>query len=98
MGKFYMIEFDLPEVLAPEFLALLPTQRLKVDELMLAGIIQSYSLSMNRAKLWIIMVADSEFEVLQLISELPLSNFMIPSITPLMFHHSVKATTAVSLN
>jgi muconolactone delta-isomerase len=98
MQQFYMVEFDLPSMMAPEFLARIPEQRNRIDELMAEGQIRSYSLSTNRSKLWMIVIADSEHEVMHLIGELPLSDFMIPSINPLMFHHSTESMMAISLN
>jgi muconolactone delta-isomerase len=98
MQQFYMVEFELPSMMAPEFLARIPEQRNRVDELMAEGRIRSYSLAVNRSRLWMIVVADSDFEVMQLIGQLPLIDFMIPSINPLMFHHSMEALMAVSLN
>jgi muconolactone delta-isomerase len=98
MQHYYMVEFELPSMMAPEFLARIPEQRNKVDELMALGHIRSYSLSANRSKLWMIVIADTEFEVLDLIGDLPLSDFMIPSINPLMFHHSMESMMAISLN
>jgi muconolactone delta-isomerase len=98
MQHFYMVEFELPYVMAPEFLERIPEQRDKVDELMAQGQIRSYSLAVNRSKLWMIVIADSEFEVMQIIGALPLSNFMIPCINSLMFHHSMESLMAISLN
>jgi hypothetical protein len=98
MEQFYMIEFDLPEVMAAEFIELLPKQRQKVDELMMQGRLHSYSLAENKSRLWMVVVASSEFEVLTLIDELPLSQFMIPSMTKVAFHHSMKTMTSLQLN
>jgi len=98
MQQFYMVEFELPSMMAPEFLARIPEQRNRVDEFMAEGRIRSYSLAVNRSRLWMIVVADSDFEVMQLIGQLPLIDFMIPSINSLMFHHSMEALMAVSLN
>lgn len=98
MQQFYMVDFELPEVFVPEFLALIPEQRLKIDSLMAEGSIHSYSLASNRSRLWMIVLADSEFEVVTIINELPLSTFMISNIFSLMFHHSTQSLISMSLN
>ncbi len=98
MQQFYMVEFELPGILSSEFLALIPQQKMKIDELMVSGQIHSYSLAANRSRFWVIAVADSEFEVLQLIGQLPLNRFMTPSITALMLYHSAQSLMSMSLN
>ena len=87
MKRTYMVEFELPESLSEEFLALIPEQRNTVDYLMSEGKIRSYSLAMDRSVLWVIMEADSEFEVMETIAQLPLSDHMHPYISELMFHN-----------
>lgn len=98
MKQFYMVEFDLPEALIEEFSARISEQQKQIDLMMTKGIVQSYSLSQNRSKLFLVAGADSEFEIMRLISTLPLSNFMIPSIMPLMFHCATQTARAASLN
>jgi len=98
MQHFYMVEFEIHGVMTPEFFELIPAQRELVNELMAKGQIRCYSLSENRTRLWMVVIAKNDFEVLQLIGDMPLSDFMIPSISPLMFHHSMDAIMAMSLN
>lgn len=98
MQQFYMVEFELPNLLPAAFLERIPAQRSKIDELMVKGKIRSYSLSENRSKLWVIVVAKSEFEVMELLETLPLSDFMTPTITALMFHHGIEVQMTMSLN
>lgn len=87
----YMVEFDLPAAMDEDFLNRIPAQRLKVEELMEKGALLSYSLSIDRQKLWGIFKADSELEVMEFISEFPLIEHMKPTITELMFHNMVAA-------
>ncbi|GAB3572795.1 hypothetical protein GCM10027578_32910 [Spirosoma luteolum] len=87
----YMVEFDLPAVMDADFASQIPAQRLKVDELMEKGLLLSYSLSIDRQKLWCIFKADSELEVMESISEFPLIKYMTPFVTELMFHNMVAA-------
>lgn len=98
MKEFYMIEFELLDVFTKAFLNKIPEQREVIDVMVAKGLIKSYSLALNRSKLWIIASAENEFEIMDLISNLPLSEFMIPSITPLMFHNTHQKTRDFSLN
>ena len=98
MRKAFMIEFDLPSVFTEEFMALIPKQRYVLNELMDQGNVQSYSLALDRSKLWMIAVAETEFEILELIEQLPLSVFMTPDISALMFHNTASLALQFSLN
>lgn len=86
-----MVEFDLPDVMDVGFANRIPAQRQKVEELMENGLLLSYSLSVDRHKLWCIFKAESELEVMESISEFPLIKYMTPVITELMFHNMVAA-------
>ena len=66
MKKTYMVEFELPETLTEEFLALIPQQRYMINNLLAAGTMKAYSLAMDRSKLWAVLAADSEIEYLYL--------------------------------
>lgn len=98
MKQFYMVEFDLPKIFEDEFVARIPEQQKQIDLMMSRGIVKSYSLATNHSKLWMIAGGDSEFEIMEIISKLPLSEFMIPSIMPLMLHNSSQTVREFSLN
>ena len=53
------------------------------------GIILTYSLAADRGRLWITLEAESEVEVIQTLSELPLIRYMRPEIAELLFHHNL---------
>ena len=93
-----MIEFTLPRALTEEFLALIPKQRYAVNQMMAEGTLRAYSLAMDRSRLWAIISAESEFEALEAISQLPLTDFMIPEISELMFHNTTSQLMQFSLN
>jgi len=93
-----MVEFDLPTPFTEEFVSLIPEQRHMIDNLLAEGKIRSYSLSEDRSRLWTVFVADSEFEVMELIAQMPLGKFMEPYITPLMFHNASDMVLQFSLN
>lgn len=98
MKQAYMVEFELPDNLSPSFLELIPKQRAAVNQMLTDGTIKSYSLSLDRTKLWAIFVAESEFDVMEAVASLPLSDFMVPSISELMFHNASEVVMQFSLN
>ena len=85
----YMLDIDLPEYFDSDFIALIPEQRAHINSLMKKGVIRSYSLAMDRTKLWVIMHVTSEQEVQEVFEEFPLYDYMDGDIRPLMFHQSV---------
>lgn len=85
-----MVEFELPEMKAKEFLEKLPTQKQVVHNMMQEGTVLMYSLTMNCSRLWMVITAETEFKALSVIGQLPLSRFMIPSISILSSHESLQ--------
>jgi muconolactone delta-isomerase len=85
----FLVEVELPENPDPIFFELIPQQRLQINKMMSEGKIVSYTLSQDRQKLWCIFNATSEADVIVMLSEFPLSNYMKSQIFPLMFHNSV---------
>ncbi|UBM57453.1 hypothetical protein LAG90_11550 [Marinilongibacter aquaticus] len=84
----FMVEFDLPTPYSEDFLTKIPVQKMVVDEFMEEGKIISYALSLDRGRLWMIMNANSDFEVLDVLNEFPLIDDMHYAITELMFNHA----------
>ena len=82
----YLAEMHTPVTATEEFVALIPAQWEKVTKLMRAGVIASYSLALDRSKLWVVFSADSETEAMQLLGGLPLTRFMRTELSPLAFH------------
>ena len=95
--KQYMVEFDVPQ-LTEFLLQMVPDQRATIDEMMVKGKMISYSLSMNREKVWSLMLAQNESELIQLIDELPMTPYMDYDYKELMFHNTVHLIPAMSLN
>lgn len=83
----YLIDIDLPEELEEDFMALVPAQRLKINKLMGNRTISSYSLALDRSKLWVTINAKSGTEVMDVLSTFPLIKYMKFHIHELMFHH-----------
>ena len=82
----FMIEFKIPAELPQKFLDLIPEQRDVVDEFLYEGSIISYTLSMDRSQLWVVVDAETDGDAFDIISDLPLTPFMKINIHPLMFH------------
>ena len=93
-----MVEFELPAVLTEDFVRLIPRQREMVNRLLAEGKIRSYSLSLDRTRLWVVFVAETEFEVMETISHFPLGVYMTPSISELAFHNAQDMVLQFSLN
>jgi len=86
----YMVNFDLPSHLSQDFMDLVPFQRMAVNKLFEEGKLVSYSLSLENLKLWGIFSANSEMEVMDIISDLPLTPYMKVEISLLTFHNDTK--------
>lgn len=84
-----MVEFALPHEMSAEFMMKIPAQRQKVNDLMEDGRILSYSLSMDRQKLWCVVKAQTEYDVMETIADFPLIDYMTPTISELMFNNVV---------
>ena len=98
MKNAFMVEFELPEEFTEEFMALIPKQRYVINQMLAEGTIQNYSLSLDRQRLWAVMVSDSEFTLMEEITRLPLIDFMTPHVSQLMFHNSAADVLQFSLN
>lgn len=95
----FMIDFVLPRIVTQEFISLIPNQRAEVNRLMEQGKIIGYTLTLTRSKLWAVIVAENEEEVLEIISAFPLLKFMRFDIHPLAFHQSISlGLPSISLN
>lgn len=84
-----MVEIDLPSVMTDEFARRVPAQRQMVNDLMERGKLMSYALTSDRTRLWCVFKAESEIEVMSLMSEFPLIDYMSPTISELMFNNVV---------
>ena len=94
-----MVEVQLPNEPPQEFFTLIPSQRAMVVELLTKRKFLSYTLSADRSKVWIVMVAQSQSEALVLLEQQPMDKFFSYHFTELMFHDMAGAMfPAVSLN
>lgn len=98
MRKLFMAEFDLPMYFSEEFIQLIPAQRTYINYLLAEGKVKSYSLALDRSRLWTIFSAKSEDEVMHIIEDMPLGDFMDANISELMFHNAQDRVLQFSLN
>jgi len=96
--KQYIVEFVILDPFNDEIENLIPEQRMAVFRLFQDGVLQSYTLSLDRTRLWAVFSADSESELISILTNLPMHNFMDYDYTELMFHNSASFLPAVSLN
>lgn len=95
----YMVDIKLPRIVTEEFISLIPQQRTCINALFEAGKILSYTLSHNRAKLWVVISAKNEEDVVDTLSEFPLIKYMQFTIHELAFHNMSSAImSSISLN
>jgi muconolactone delta-isomerase len=84
----FMIDITLPDEMDEAFIAKIPEQRVMVNRLMVKGIVLSYSLSINRSKLWITMDASSKQEIMRRLNMFPLIDYFTYEIHLLAFHNA----------
>jgi len=84
----FMVAFELPKKLDRDFVSLIPAQRTVINKLMKEGVVTSYALSLENSKLWVVMIAETELEVVQLISGFPIMNKFECNISKLAFHNN----------
>ncbi|MEM6967601.1 MAG: muconolactone Delta-isomerase family protein [Bacteroidota bacterium] len=83
----FMVDFKLPSALSNEFMDLVPYQRIAVNRLFDEGKLVNYSLSLENARLWAIFTANSEMEVMEMLTDLPLTPYMKVEISLLTFYN-----------
>ena len=87
----YMADIDLPLEYTEEFLLLIPAQRAMVNRLMNDGVISSYAVSIEKGKLWMMVIAEDESSVAGLIDSFPIAAFLKYEIHRLTFHDSARS-------
>ena len=94
-----MVDFTLPSEYSEEFISKIPLQRNAVNRLLSEGKVVNYALSLETSKLWAVFAVESEAELMELISELPLSKYMKVRISELTFFQAANPfTPAFSVN
>lgn len=96
MKKFFLIEIELNF----NFRDRMESATYLMNQMLADGQIQTYGISEDLNRMWITMVADSDFEVWELIAHLPVESIMEPIVTGLnTYNQSIDLLfPAVSLN
>ena len=94
----YMVEFDIPQPLTDDFLEMIPDQRSVIDRLFTDGKLLSYTVAADRKRVWAVIIAESESELLSYIDMLPMTSYMDYDYNELMFYNTVHLMPAMSLN
>ena len=95
----FMANIALPSDPPEEFFSLIQAQRVHIDTMIRKGVITSYSLSLDRSRLWVTLRAHSKEDAAEMVANFPLITWMEIEIQPLMFRETADALMfPVSLN
>jgi muconolactone delta-isomerase len=94
----FLVESEIPQI-TEEFLNLLPRHRQVVNRLFAEGKLLMYAVNEERSRWWCSVKAEDEFQVMDILSEMPLIRFLDPQISPLMFYNGTEQLLpGISLN
>ena len=79
-------------------MSMVPAQRNAIERLFSAGKLLSYTVAADKSKVWAVMMAESESELLSYIDEFPMTAYMDFDYCELMFYNTVHFMPAMSLN
>ncbi len=94
----YMVEVFLSDVIDDDYTDLIEAQREHVSDLFNVGKLISYTLAEDRSRLWAVILANSESELVSIIDGMPLSPYVEYDYCPLLFHESIHLIPSMSLN
>lgn len=84
----YMVDVSLPEFPDEAFFSKIPEQRAMINRLLEERVVQSYTLSADRSKLWIVIRAKNDSEAFDVLSTFPLYEYFRFDIYELAFHNN----------
>ena len=84
----FMVTISFSNEWTQDFVNLIADQRDHVNKLFSTGKLLGYSLAADRSKLWVVMLATNEIDLLDMISKFPLINYMNVDFVELMFHNA----------
>jgi muconolactone delta-isomerase len=94
----FMVESTLPP-LTQEFASLIPEHREVVNKLFTQGKLMMYAVSDDRAQWWCCVNAEDEFQVMEILAEMPIMPYLKPEIKDLMFYNGIEQVLPpISLN
>jgi hypothetical protein len=95
----FMVDITLPTDLSDDFQSKIPLQIESVSLHMQSGNIISYTLTMDRSKLWIVLNARSKNDAKSILKSMPLYHYFDYIIHELMFNNiNLPLYTTFSLN
>jgi hypothetical protein len=83
-----MIDIELPNKIGYDFIQLIPEQRAFVSKMMEKGIIKNYSLSSDRARLWVVVEVNTLEDAKKVVRAFPIFSFIKYEIHYLLFHET----------
>ncbi|MBP7272838.1 MAG: hypothetical protein KA974_03305 [Saprospiraceae bacterium] len=87
----FMVDFILPDVINDTFMDCIPRQRAVVNKLFLEGKLTTYALALENSRLWAIVNAQTQNEVIEILNKLPLTQLVRYRIFQLNFCNIVNA-------
>lgn len=94
-----MVELSLPEDWPRALAEAIPEQRRIVNELLASGTIQSYSVSADRTRVWMVFVVDdAPGAVADVLADFPIMAFATYEWQPLLFTNDSSSVMHYSLN
>lgn len=72
----FAVSLRLPGTFTEDFLATIPAHRAFINQLLSAHIIESYAVSADRARSWIIMHGDDEPAIRNIVEQFPLHPYL----------------------
>jgi muconolactone delta-isomerase len=86
----FMVNGTVAESLLEELHKLLPIQEAVVEQYLTEGKLINYALSVEEGKSWAIFNANSEMEVMEMLIDFPLTEFMQVEISLLTVYHALQ--------
>jgi len=94
----YMVEFNIQPFFQVEIEEILEEQKMAIADSLYEGKVFSFSLSNDLSQMWMIVLADSESEMVSIIDNMPISKYCDYNYKELMIHHTVQFIPEHSLN
>lgn len=95
----FLLNSELLGAKGKDFMQLVSQQRAYIDEMIMDGKVTSYAISIDRTKLWAVIVAQSESDAVDIIANFPIIDYMQFELHELLFHDSSQDLVShISLN
>ena len=96
MKNYFIVEFELGD----EFVETRDNVSYQMNQLLAEGQIQTYGVAQDNSRMWVTLLADSEFHAWEIVSDLPVNGIMDPYITSLSTYNQTLDLQfpAISLN